>query len=74
VIYVMQSCPCPFYPPPFEPDGPDLILFLGPDQHGVPLEILALQQTEGDIRVIHAMKMTSKYADDFAGVMRCRQN
>jgi len=49
-------------------------LFLGPDQYGVPLEVVAFEQEDGEFVVIHAMTMRTKYSDQYAWVMRCRRN
>jgi len=48
-------------PPPDDPTEPDRVLILGDDQAGVPLEILVVEEAAGDVVVIHAMKMRSKY-------------
>lgn len=43
-----------------EKDG-DAVLFLGDDWNGVPLEIGAIELDDGDLLVIHAMKLRRKY-------------
>jgi len=69
----VRTCSCPSYPT--DPDGEqhDLVLFLGPDQHGVPLEVVAVELADGDLLVIHAMRMRAIYENDYARVMRCRE-
>jgi hypothetical protein len=37
------------------------VLVLGDDQAEVPLEILAIEDADGDLVVIHAMKMRRRY-------------
>jgi hypothetical protein len=73
VRHVVQHCPYPLYRPDPGSDEPDLLLYLGPDQHGVPLEVVAVELADGDVLVIHAMQMRAKYADDYAREMRWRE-
>ena len=42
------------------PDGVDRFVFLGRDQHGVPLEVAAIEVDE-TLLVIHAMKVRHRY-------------
>ena len=51
----------------------DLVIFLGPDQHGVPLEVVGVELAGDELLVIHAMRLRPRYADDFARVMKSRQ-
>jgi hypothetical protein len=53
-------------------DEEDLVVFLGPDKRGVPLEVIAVELADGDLLVIHAMKLRRKYLDDYAKVMECQ--
>ena len=59
------------YPPDI--DGRDRVLFLGADVNGVPLEVLGIELANGDLLVIHAMRLRSTYLEDYARVMRCQQ-
>jgi hypothetical protein len=69
IRYVIDHCRNPLYPPPDDRDDRDLVLLLGPDARGVPLEVVAIE-TQGDgLFVIHAMRLRSKYADDYMRVM-----
>jgi hypothetical protein len=70
----MQSCPCPFYRPKSDLYTAESVLFLGPDQYGVPLEVVAFEQEDGEFVVVHAMTMRTKYSGQYAWVMRCRRN
>jgi hypothetical protein len=70
--YVVESCMCPLYPPDPDPGDEDLVVFLGPDDRGVPLEVAAIELENGDLLVIHAMRMRQKYAAEYARVMSCR--
>jgi len=65
--YVVEHCPAPLYSP--EPDEEDLVIFLGPDEHGVPLEVMGIELAGGDLLVIHAMRLRPKYRDAFERVM-----
>lgn len=67
--WVVEHCPCPLYPPSSEND--DQVLFLWPDNRGIPLEVLAIELESGDLLVIHAMRMRAKYRDDYERVMQC---
>ena len=70
--HVVENCACPLYPPDPDPGDEDLVVFLGPDNRGVPLEVVAVEQANGDLLVIHVMRLREKYAADYAKVMRCR--
>jgi hypothetical protein len=41
----------------------EALLFLGDDEHGVPLEVLGVELADGRLRVIHAMEMRAAYGD-----------
>jgi hypothetical protein len=69
--YVVENCACPLYPPDADPGEQDLVVFLGPDNRGVPLEVVAVEQVNGDLLVIHAMRLRGTYAAAYAKVMRC---
>ena len=65
--YVVVHCPAPLYSP--EPDDEDLVIFLGPDEHGVPLEVMGIELADGGLLVIHAKRLRPKYRDAFKQVM-----
>jgi len=68
--FVVERCACPLYSS--DPDDADLVVFLGPDQRGVALEVIGLE-LEGDvILVIHAMGLRRSYRADYARVMACQ--
>lgn len=67
--YVVEHCACPPYPPRVEDD---LVAFLGTDAHGVPLEVIGVELSGGDLLIIHAMKLRARFRDDFARVMECQ--
>jgi hypothetical protein len=68
--HVVEHCACALFPP--NPDDEDLVVFLGPDLGGVPLEVVALELAGGDLLVIHIMKLRRTYRDDHAKVMECQ--
>lgn len=67
--YVVEHCVRPLYP---ASEGDDLVLFLGPDSNGGPLEVVAVEQAGGGYVVIHAMRLRPKYASEYAQEMRWR--
>ena len=67
--YVVEHCVRPLSP---GSGGDDLVLFLGPDSNGVPLEVVAVEQPDDVYVVIHAMRLRPKYAEEYAEEMRCR--
>ncbi len=68
--YVIEHCVCPLYSD--GPDEEDLVVFLGPDQRDIPLEVIAIELADGDLLVIHAMRLRRKYLDDYVRVMECQ--
>ncbi|MBA2488414.1 MAG: toxin [Chloroflexi bacterium] len=68
--YVVEHCTCPLYSG--EPGDEDLVIFLGPDETGVPLEVMAIDLADGNLLVIHAMKMRRKYVDNYRRVIECQ--
>jgi hypothetical protein len=69
--YVVEHCACPLYP--LDPNDEDLIVFLGPDRHGIALEVMGIELADGDLLVIHAMKLRRRYLDDYARVLECQE-
>lgn len=67
--FVVDNCSCPLFPPGH--GDRDLVVFLGPDARGVPLEVIAVELDDGDLLVIHAMKLRERFRNDYARVMRC---
>ena len=68
--FVVEHCTCPLYPA--DADDEDLIVFLGPDGHGVALEVMGLEMADGAILVFHARKLRRRYLDDYMRVMECQ--
>jgi hypothetical protein len=46
------------------------VLYLGPDQHGVPLEVVAVEDEGDGLTVFHAMRMRPSYLKALKEVMR----
>lgn len=61
IAYVIEHCAHPLFDPAWF-DVPDGALFLGLDRQGVPLEVLAVERPDGDLLVIHAMRMRRRFA------------
>lgn len=62
IRYVIKHCRSPLYPADSEDDE---VLFLGDDEHFVPLEVMAVELDDGDLLVIHAMKLRRKYREAY---------
>jgi hypothetical protein len=69
---VISTCPYPLSVADDEPDRVDRVVFLGPDAGGVPLEVVGIELDNGDLVVIHAMRMRRRYERAYAQVMRWR--
>lgn len=51
------------------PDKTGQLIFLGPDSNGVPLEVVAFEDDDGNLDVIHAMRLQPSYREAFEEVM-----
>ena len=66
IRFVIGHCGLAFdQPAPDDAPGRQRLVFLGDDGHGVPLEVVAVANHEGDLRVIHAMKLRPKYQREY---------
>jgi hypothetical protein len=61
IRHVVEHCGSPLYPPDDDPAHRDRVMFLGPDAHAVPLEIVAIETADGGLCVIHAMRLRGAY-------------
>lgn len=62
VRYVVEHCGLPFVLPPDPPDRPyERLLFLGDDQDGTALEVMAVELLDDSLYVIHAMELRPRY-------------
>ncbi len=58
-------------PAPTErPLGDDRLVFLGPDQGGAMLEVMAIETDTGGLLIINAMKIRAKYRHHLPGATR----
>jgi hypothetical protein len=53
------------------PDGSGQVIYLGPDQRGVELEVAGFQDDNGHLTIIHAMRLRPSYKSAYEEVMRC---
>jgi hypothetical protein len=65
----IAACPVPLAPL-VDDEQQDLVLLLGPDVNGVPLEVVAVELASGDLIVIHAMRLRRSLVAAYAEVMR----
>lgn len=64
--FVIGHCGLVFdQPAPVGGVGQDRVVYLGDDAHGVPLEVVAVANAAGDLRVIQAMKLREKYRREY---------
>lgn len=71
--YVVEHCPLPFYSANAAAfDG--VVIYLGPDWNGVPLEVAAIEQPDGTLTVIHAMRLRRSFLQDYRRVMRWHES
>jgi hypothetical protein len=66
MLHVVATCPMPLD----HPGGNGQVIYLGPDQRGVPLEVAAFQDDEGHLTVVHAMRLRPSYKEAYEEVMR----
>lgn len=67
----MDHCSYPLYQ--LDDDDSSLVVFLGPDANGVPLEVIGLELADGDLLVIHAMLLRDRFREEYARVMRWQE-
>lgn len=72
--FVVEHCGLPFVvpAPPGAAVPDDRLLFLGDDQHGVAVEVAAIELERGDLLVIHAMKCRAAYKRQYLEALECR--
>jgi hypothetical protein len=70
VRYLVEHCATPLYST--DPDRESLVLFLGPDSRGVPLEVVGIELAEGALMIIHAMRLRERHRDEYDEVTRWR--
>lgn len=67
VRHVVDTCRSRLYSD--DEDRAGLVLFLGSDGLGVPLEIVGLEMADGDLLIIHAMRLSASNRDEYEQVM-----
>jgi len=61
ILHLLATAIALYNPLPVDPDEEDLVLFLGFDANGMPLEVMAIELDDGSLMVIHAMRLRRKY-------------
>jgi len=69
---VIEHCGLVFAVPPPGSQQDERLLFLGGDDDGAPLEVMAIELDSGDIYVIHAMPLRKKYRPRYEEAKRWR--
>ena len=67
VRYVVEHCGMPLYPP--DEAGLPVVMFLGLDQHGIALEVAAVEIEPDELIAIHAMRLREKFRSDLERAM-----
>lgn len=73
IRYVIAQCGLRFKesPPEVDAEVQDLrLVYLGDDAEGHPLEVIAVEVSEGDLLVIHAMALRNKYKAQYEEAKR----
>jgi orotate phosphoribosyltransferase-like protein len=68
IRHVVETCRDPLYSG--DEDRADLVLFVGLDINGVPLEVVGVEMSDDDLLIIHAMRLRANNRDDYERVMR----
>jgi hypothetical protein len=69
---VIQHCGLVFHVPPPEGQADERLLFLGDDEDGVALEVMAVEVEDDGLFVIHAMELREKYRPQYEEAKRWR--
>lgn len=67
---MIDHCGLRFRVPPPSGDTDERVLYLGDDADGVPLEVMAVELSGGDLYVIHAMPIRAKYRPQYEEVRK----
>ena len=67
---MIERCGLVFYVRPPANDQDERLLFLGDDESGVALEVVAVELASGDLYVIHAMPLRDRYRAEYEEAKR----
>lgn len=70
MLYVANYCKTPLEVGDPRAGEDDLLLFLGPDRNGVPLEVMGRVREDGGVTLFHAMKMRDQYLETYEELMK----
>jgi len=70
--FVIEHCELAFRIPPPSGGGDHRLVFLGDDEDGLPLEAMAILSEEGDLLVIHSMRLRPRFRVQYEEVKRWR--
>jgi hypothetical protein len=70
--FVIEHCGLVLRVPPPDGDGDERLLFLGDDEEGKALEVMAVELADGELYVIHAMELRERYRPEYEEVKRWR--
>jgi hypothetical protein len=64
----VRACPLPPYDDNPETGDDDLLLFLGPDSHANPLEVVGREHGDGTVTIFHAMPVRPAYREAYEAI------
>ena len=67
--FVVRHCRLPLYAP-VDSDRRAVVMYLGLDQHGVALEVAAVEAGPDELIVIHAMRLRRRFRPELELAMR----
>ena len=70
--FVIEHCGLVFRMPPPAGQLDERLLFLGDDEEGMPLEVMAVELEAGKLYVIHAMNLRERYRPQYEEAKRWR--
>lgn len=70
--FVIEHCGLVFRVPPPPGQQDERLIYLGDDEDGVAVEVTAVELSDGDIYVIHAMVLRKKYREQYEEAKRWR--
>ena len=70
--FVIRPCGLVFRVPPPEGEPDERLVFLGDDENGIALEVMAVELQGGGLYVIHAMELRERYRPQYEEAKRWR--